>query len=202
MLRHSCLSLALLAATTLSAGAYPDTSCEDDERKCLAVLGSNAKRSGDRLSFRLGNGHGVTLKDTDLSRCDELCYSYLLEGIHSGFVIIRKIYQIGGQGILIRMQDGFRINLVGAAVSSATGRRFVVEPNGQDDPTTIYRFNGGKVEVEYTFPKNMEKDNFVPYSWRGDDIVVVPCVDGRDGTISETTITFANGRWTPQKSCN
>jgi hypothetical protein len=204
MIRQVVLGLFVLVATAMNASAFPDTRCEDDESICLAVLGTSAKRSGERLSLRLGNGRRVSLKNYEPFGCHAPCYKYSLEGILSGFVIIRRMYQIGGEGILIRLQDGFKINLAGAAVSSETGRRFVVEPgpNSDSGPTRIYRFNGGKVEVEYTFPKHMERDNFMPYTWRGDDVVVVPCVNGQDGTTSETTISFADDQWTPQKSCN
>ena len=116
MLRHSFLALVFVAGTNLSAWAFSDTQCDDNEGKCLAILGPSAKRSGDRLSFRLGNGQRVSLKDNQAIDCEEPCYDYALTGIHSGFVIIRKLYQIGGEGILIRLQDEFRINLIGAAV--------------------------------------------------------------------------------------
>src|SRR3954451_16273102 len=86
MIRPLLLGLVCFAATTMSAQAFPDTQCENDEAKCFAVLGSSVKRNGPYLSIRLGNGRHVTLKDKEPFGCTVPCYNYSIDGIHGGFV--------------------------------------------------------------------------------------------------------------------
>ncbi len=202
MIRWICLSLLLLAAAPLAAQPFPNTRCDVDEAPCLAVLGPNAKRSGDRLSLRLGNGRRVSFIG-HTRHCGGMvaqgpCFQRVIVGIQNGFAIIIQRFDLGANGTFINLDDGFTIKTPGWPMPSETGQRFVEDTMLADttEPSKIYRIEGRTLKLEYTFTPEIEDNAPRSLEWRGDTHLAIECPTGR-----EMTLSLKDGQWVLEGSC-